>query len=201
MIRNLTIVVLILTAGPALAAYPDPDEQVLRDAKIKRDDESLVKFLGRQCGDDADLPRRDDLILQLGGKTFTERQDAIKRLTAMGAAAVPRLQAAAQTGSPEARKNAKICLDQIRSTAPPGTPLAAVRLLIKRQSPGAVEALPRFLPFAPDYEVEEEIWYGLDELAEKAKATPPALSAALADKNSTRRAVTACILGHRGTQD
>lgn len=199
MVRNLTIIFVFLAAGPALAAYPDADEQILRDAKIKRDDESLVKFLGRQCGDDADLAQRDELVRQLGGDTFKERQDAIKRLTAMGAAAVPRLEAAAKAGTAEERKNAKLCLDQIKAVAPPGTPLAAVRLLIKRQSPGAVEALLRFLPYSPDYEVEEEIWYGLDELAEKAKATPPALVAALADKIPTRRAVAACILGHRGT--
>src|SRR5438445_6932090 len=102
MIRNLAIAVFILAAGPALAAYPDADEQAMRAAKLKHDDESLVKFLGRQCGDDADLSRRDELVRQLGGDTFKERQDAIKRLTAMAAAAVPRLQTAAQTGSPEA---------------------------------------------------------------------------------------------------
>ena len=37
MSRQLTIAVLILATGPALGAYPDPDEQILRDAKIKRE--------------------------------------------------------------------------------------------------------------------------------------------------------------------
>jgi hypothetical protein len=52
-------------------------------------------------------------------------------------------------------------------------PLAAVRVLLRRQAPGTVEALLAYLPYALDEETQEEIWYGLEALTKRdGKASP-----------------------------
>ena len=54
---------------------------------------------------------------------------------------------------------------------------------------GAVEALLHYLPYAPDDETREEIWYGLAKIGVVNGKVQPALLAALKDNTPDRRAV------------
>src|SRR5205823_11761122 len=75
---------------------------------------------------------------------------------------------------------------------------AAVRLIVQHSPSGAVAALLRYLPSAPDEEAIEDIVFGLDSLAVTKGEVNPALVAALHDPLPPRRAAAACIVAHLG---
>jgi HEAT repeat protein len=75
----------------------------------------------------------------------------------------------------------------------------AVRLLILRKPPDAIETLVRFLPFAGDPKTEEAICYGVNQLIE-AGLSKTSLVAALENAVGCRRALACCILGRIGNE-
>ncbi len=184
MIRRIVLLVgCVVVVSSGRAIQPDPDLELLRQAKVRRDNQSLIALLDRLAADEKLIARRDEFIRQLSSPKFKERDEAAKALIAMRSAAVEPLKKAVASGDAEARRSAKRCLDQIQKDNPPGLPLAAVRVLLKRNAAGALQALLRDLPSAQDYEVEEEICFGLDNLTEKAKTASPALVKALTDSH------------------
>jgi hypothetical protein len=58
--------------------------------------------------------------------------------------------------------------------------------------------LLRYLPYAADEELEEEIWFGVDGLVKRQPQLCGLLAGHLRDSVPSRRALAACILGHRG---
>src|SRR5215831_16992492 len=85
------------TAVPAPAApekAADPDEAALKEAKIATYDDALLAFLRRRSGNDKDLRDLENLVRRLGSAEFTEREEASKRLVALGWAALSRLREA-----------------------------------------------------------------------------------------------------------
>jgi HEAT repeat protein len=180
----------------------DPDEEFLREAKIATDDASLQNFLRQRSGNDDDLLHLDRLIPQLGSSDFQQREEASRKLVGIGFPAVVGLTQTLKGSDREIVRRARVCLEEIHDQAPSAASLAAVRVLLRRQTPGTFEVLLRYLPYATaDEEVEEEIWYGLDELAKRDAKVREALAVALADALPDRRAVASCILGHRGNQE
>src|SRR3954465_10334593 len=69
----------------------DPDEAMLRRAGVVTTDDGLLAFLRMRSGADADLKDIDKLIRQLGSKEFPEREEATRRLSALGPAALKEL--------------------------------------------------------------------------------------------------------------
>src|SRR5262249_44717505 len=77
---------------------------------------------------------------------------------------------------------------------------AALRLLVKRNAPGAIAPMLEFFPTADaNSELETAIAFRLDQLAARSQSVPPELVAALTDTSPARRAIAACIVGRRGT--
>jgi HEAT repeat protein len=196
----LVILVTVLAVAPSLHAS-DADIEVLRKGKVRRDDESLVKFLLSCRIDDVDITRRDKLIGQLGSQIYKEWKEAVDALTAMGYAAVPPLRKALKDPNAHVRDKAQHCLDLIGRVPERDTILAACRLMMERQTPKLLETLLQFLPAAPDEDVADEVAYDIDQLAFRDNRIHPAVTAALADKQPARRALAACIVGYRGNAE
>jgi HEAT repeat protein len=191
------------TAGdPALHAGEkevDPDEQILLDAEIGTDTASVQALLRKCAESDADLRQLDSLIRQLGSDSFRKREEASQKLVSLGLPALEPLREASTGAELEFIRRARVCIQEIaRRNIQWSTPLAAVRVLVRRQAPGTVEALLAYVPYAVDEECQEEIWYALDALAVPAGKANPAMVAALQDGLAARRAVAGCILGRQG---
>src|SRR5437879_4343070 len=112
---------------------PDPDECVLRAAKIDCGNESLIKILGGPRLAERVLTRVDALVQQLGASKFKDRQAAFDALVQIGPPARPALVKAANDPSAEVRRAAERCLrDEAFQGHTPNSIAAAVRLLAKR---------------------------------------------------------------------
>ncbi len=179
----------------------DPDEQLLKDAGVKTDGASLVAFLHKHSASEADLRNLDQLIGQLGSRSFREREQASKQLVTTGAPALPALQRAIRDPDPEVLRRGMACLKEIGRSLDTGLQMACARLLVRRRIDAAAEALLRYLPSAAGEELMEEIVCGLDTLAVHKGRLEPSLSAALQDTLPARRAAAACIVGRVGDAD
>jgi HEAT repeat protein len=174
------------------------DEKLLREAGIAADGGGLLDFLRSVSPADADPEQAEQLVRQLGSENFKLREEATRKLVAMGCRALPALRQSLKGSDAEIARRATACIEQIDRPGCWGLPLAAVRLLVKQRPPGAVEVLLRYLPYAPDEEVEEEVWYAVDGLAGPDDRLDPALVKALTDASAPRRAAAACIVARRG---
>jgi HEAT repeat protein len=172
------------------------DEALLREAGVITDGAGLIRFLRERSGATPEEVRA--LIRQLGDDEFAKREQASRRLVALGPVALPELRENLRNADLETALRAKRCVAQLEAASRRGLPLACVRLLSGTRHPGAVESLLRYLPFAADPAVEEEVYYGLDALAVQGGLPHPALATALTDRFAATRAVAACILGRVG---
>src|SRR5262245_39098391 len=116
--RHLGLVFLI---GPVLLSFPpqagiagehgrDPtrlDRDLLADKGIARDGASLVAYLAKHCGKDTDLPEAKALAERLASPKQEEREQAARRLVALGPAAFPHLTEIRRGGQKEAARRAR----------------------------------------------------------------------------------------------
>jgi HEAT repeat protein len=177
---------------------PHPDLEWLRRAKVPTDDAGLAKFLAGLRGVEADPGEVDRLVTQLRTGSKAEQDAAAAKVAEIGAIAVPVLRRHRLDADPAAAARVRARLARIEEAADKPLARPAMRRLVRRQAPGAAEALLGYVPFAFDPEAELDAWYGLDELAAKDPKVLAVLAKALADKQPARRAVAACILGRRG---
>src|SRR5262249_41563755 len=139
------------------------------------------------------LRQARELIKRLGSDEFVEREEASTQLRELGALALPLLRESAKARDAEVARRSRNLLAEAERVSRAVTEkrlpvaLAALRLVVRRKAEGAVPVLLRYLPFARGTE-EEEVWYGLDELARDAKGKA-LLQAALKDEHPARRAV------------
>jgi len=98
------------------------------------------------------------LIAQLGHQDFKKREEAHKRLFDLGPPAHAPLLRAQKDATPEIATRARSCADAIRKAWNIWVPRAAVRRLLQLKPKDSAQALVRFLPYAADKELEEEIW-------------------------------------------
>jgi hypothetical protein len=177
----------------------NPDEELLREAKVGTDGPGLLAFFRERTPADEDLLHPERLVRQLGNPSFEKREEASRTLIRLERLALPLVRRAMADDDPEVGKRAKGCVTEIRQRLLRSVPLAAVRLLRERRPEGAVEALLRYLPLAPDEETEEEIWYAVEAFTAAGKAHP-ALLPALKDPLPARRALAACLVAQRGDE-
>ncbi len=189
----------ILVATDVHAIDPDPDVEMLRQAKVGCDGDSLLALFKQVSADEKLLARRDEFIRQLGSTKFKEREEAVKSLIAMRSAATPALTNALKSDDAETRRNAKRCLDEIERNRNPVLTLAAVRVLLKDEPPETLDVLLRYLPASDSCDVAEQICFGLEMLAAKHIGMPAAMLRALTDESPERRAIAACIVGSHGS--
>lgn len=176
----------------------DPDEQLLRDAGIETNNAKLLAYLRERSSDDTDLLNMDRLVRQLGDTDFAKREQALSKLVRLGSVAVPSLREASKHPDAEIARRSKDCLQRIAQPSQTNTPLALVRLLLKRQPSGTVQALINYLPYTVDPEVEEEIWYGVDGLVAKDVKTRQEIAHFLRNAIPERRALAGCLLSRIG---
>jgi HEAT repeat protein len=186
----------------ALASRPpaDADEALLRDAKVPVGPRKLTQFLRDQCGPEADAAKVAALIRQLGASEFNDREDASKRLAALRALALPWMDAAQRDRDPEVAARASKCIWKITQHRLPHVLAAAVRWLVRQRADGASATLLRFLPYAVEQQLQEDVWFGLDAIAGQQKTLDPVFRATLGDKVAIRRAAAAYVLGRRGKE-
>jgi HEAT repeat protein len=175
---------------------------MLQGVGVPTSDTDLLQFLRERSRADDDLLRMAKLVQDLGAEEFELREAATRKLTRLGPPARPGLRrAAASSTDIEVKQRAAACLRSIDKATPAGAPLAVARLLARRKPTGTLPALLAYLPYAADSEVEETIYYAVDDLSVREGRLAPALLAALADRLPARRAVAGCVVGRAGTAE
>jgi HEAT repeat protein len=196
--------------GPVAPTVSDSDaqlsdEQLLRGAGLSPDGSALVDFFKARAHLTADKEKVAGLIAQLGSKKVEEREKAMGGLVSFGPLAVSQLrQATRDPDDPQVAAAARKCLGLIDSSAPGAAslPSAAARVLAQKKTPGAIQALLEFLPYADDEGVMEEVKAALASLATRDGKIDSAFLAALDDKSSSlRRTVVAEVLARSGNEE
>ncbi|HEX5268939.1 MAG TPA: HEAT repeat domain-containing protein, partial [Gemmataceae bacterium] len=181
------------------------DEQLVRSAGLAPDGAALVDFFKARTRLTADRAKVAGLIAQLGSKKVEEREKAMGELVSYGPLAAAQLrQAARDPDEPQVAVAARKCLTLIEGGGPgsPSLAAAAARVLAQKKTPGAIEALLEFLPFADDEGVMDEVKAALASLATRDGKLDPAFLAALDDKSSSlRRTVVAEVLARSGNDE
>jgi hypothetical protein len=198
----LTVSVLVLqTLALPVPAADENEEQVLRAAGIPTDGPALKTFFRNRTIDGADNARLEALVRQLGDDSFLVREQASRKLVAIGPRAREALVAARKDPDPEIAHRAEECLRQIKEAASTTVLVAAVRVLARHQPAGAAEVLIGYLPYAEDEIIADEVRSALVLLALRDGKAEPALLAALEDGSAARRGAAGMALARRGVKD
>jgi HEAT repeat protein len=180
-------------------AYPCSDQKLLENAGVRTDQKSLIEFLANHSNSDGDLAKLDQFVRMLGDKQFKAREEAARTVIAIGPAALSKLHMAKRGLDPELSARASACIEQIVKSSNTELPRAAARLLMKSPDVAAFAALLRYLPYASEPEVGDEIWFHLDQVVVHNGAMIPQLVSSIRDLLPARRALAGCIIGHRGS--
>lgn len=185
---------------PSLKENKDSDLLEIQQANLGTNKESLLSYLFLHSKNDLHLAALKATVQQLGSNSFRERQKATEDIVPLGLSAVTRLLEARQDANLELCNRIDLCLDRISQNADWTLPLLVVRQ-VKRQAPAkGLEALLRYLPYAPDSVTQEEIWYAIESLQNRTAKVSSALVAAIKDPLEARRALAGCIVAAKGTQ-
>jgi hypothetical protein len=191
--------VALAVALAARAAEPDPllaqDEQMLRDARVSTEGPALLTFFRERTLTEAQQARLTDLVKKLGDDDFDVREKSSADLVKAGRLAVPFLRPAARDRDAEVARRAADCLREIEQGGDAVLTAAAARVLAARKPDGAAAVLLAYLPSAPDEAVEEAALAALASVGLRDGKPDPALVAALKDRDATRRAAAASVVG------
>jgi hypothetical protein len=177
--------------APEMVDTTPADEKLLQERGVKTDGPGLLAFLRERSLDEDERAQMAQLVKQLGDTDFEKREAASKKFVARGTLSLPFLRPAVKDNDPEIARRAQVCIDEISGGPGPALPCAAVRLVAKKKPDGAVEMLLRYVPFADDESVEEEVLNALRALALRDGKAVDAVVAALKDKQPARRAAAA----------
>jgi len=181
------------------------DAALLKENHVAAEATGLLEFLRRRTLAEGDLQEMQALVSQLGNNAHRLREEASRKLTARGAAALPFLRPVLASTDPEMVRRAKLCIEAIQRGPGPALPTAVVRqlgrlTLNQAELSSAIQILLKYVPFAEDEAVEEEVQNGLILLALHARQGEAALAAALQDAVPARRAAAAFVLARVGTR-
>jgi HEAT repeat protein len=207
-------------ALPDARAAADADAAHLRTAGVGSGGEQLVEFFARRTLDEKAQAHLQQLIRQLGDRSWSAREKATRQLIEQGVPAVPFLKQASENDGPEVALRAWRCIQKIKQGPGAELPIAAARLLARagepapgkpagepKPAPGAVtparalQALLAYAPFADDESVEQEVLGCLTLLSVRDARIDPVLVSALHDPLPPRRAAAAHVLGRVGTRE
>lgn len=200
--RWYVIVTLLLLAGNSLTAQNLTDEQkaeldfakqVLKDAKILQDSQTLLDFFRSRTPDPDEQKGLTALIKDLGDDVYRVRIQAFEKLMKSGQQATPYLNEALRSRDPEVVRRAELCLDYITDKGDKDAPIisAAATLLANQRAAGAISALVGFLPFASNEESVLAIRRALVQIAKNEIKIDPALEKALNDEDFLSRRIAA----------
>jgi HEAT repeat protein len=134
------------------------------------------------------------LIGRLSSEEFATRESAAQELAALGRIALPQLREARKDRDAEVARRTALLIERIEREPAQQLPLAALRLLVVRKPPGAVEALLAYLPHADEEARIEEVRHTLGRLALRDGKLDPALRQALSEAQPLVRAAAARAL-------
>jgi hypothetical protein len=206
--HHLLVVALLLPAALAAAQeMPEEkeikaeDEKLLQAQKIPVDGPGLVAFFRQQTATEKDVAVIGELCVQLGHKSFPQREKASAALTNLGPKAIPQLRKVLRDGDAEMQRRAGKCIEAIEGRYKTETLTAALRRVRMVRPEAACETVLAYLPAARDRDVEEAALSALWYLGVQDRKLVPALRAALEDKAVSRRAAAALIAGRFGSEE
>jgi HEAT repeat protein len=178
---------------PEKALTPiEADEKTLRDAHLDVTGTALLELLHKRMPTAVTREQIAELLKQLADKNAEVHKKAAGELVKLGTAAEPALLVASRDVEDlETSNRAKQCLDAVRGT---NLLAACVRLLAERNPDGTVDTLFKFLPYADDETLANEIMQSLAAVCFRGGATHPGLLKALKDPMPVRRATAAELL-------
>jgi hypothetical protein len=171
-------------------------EAVLHRAQVPVAGTALLSWLERRVPSAEQQQRWAEWLRELGSASYRRRERASQALRQASPEVAPLLRAAQSDPDREIARRAAQCLEQVlrqpqKEWLPP-----ALRLLAAQQPPGSAEVLLRYLPWAPDDTVREEVQAALAAVARR--GTEPALVQALNAANPLVRQAAAAALGKDG---
>jgi HEAT repeat protein len=180
---------------PPLAIY---DEATLRQANFDTSADGVLSQLRARTRTDGDRRQTQTLIAQLGSPDFRQRERALHELKVIGRPALPALREA-QDHHPdrEVRRRAQQGVLFAESLEEPNVAMALVRRAIYLRVHGAAEQLLALLPVV-DWEIQDEIFHSLRQVALRGGQLEPALLEALQDPSPLRRAAAALTVALTG---
>jgi hypothetical protein len=187
-------------AGDDDAALREAD-QALKKAGVATDGPALLRFLQARTLSPARAKEIQALVNDLGSLKYQQREKAASSLVQAGTAARAQLRLALAYADCEVARRADLVLQKIPAGAEVRLTEAALRLLAARKPAGAAEALLAFLPCVADDSVEEETRAALAAVAVRNGKPEPAVIAALADADASRRSAAAEALCRAGARD
>src|SRR5262249_51793622 len=184
------------TGGAVAQEYvPAADEATLKDAGLKTDGPALLDFFRKRTLSEADKAKLAGLVRKLGDPSFKMREQASASLLTAGRSALPFLRSAVKDPDLELARRAQQCVQAIESRADAVLSLAAARLLAVRRPPGTVEVILKYLPFADDENLEDDLLATLAAAGMRDGKAESAILASLQDPLPVRRAAAAWIVG------
>lgn len=175
------------------------DEQILTSAGIGVDGKALLQYFRNRTLNRNDAARIEQLIRKMGDSSFSVREQATNDLIAAGRAALPFLRIAVKDTDLEVSRRAERCVQAIESASTTSITLAATRLLATRRPAAAADVVLRYLPFADNSEIEEELLATLAIVGVENGHAQSAVVQALKDKNTLTRSAAGMIVGKYGS--
>jgi HEAT repeat protein len=193
----LALVLLGLSSSTAVSETPSPpplavyDEMTLRQAYFDTSADGVLSLLRARTRIDGDPRQIQTLIAQLGSPDFQQRERALHELKVIGQPALPALREAQDHhGDPEVRRRAQQGVQYAESLEEPNIAMSLVRRAIYLRVNGVAEQLLALLPVV-DWEIQDEIFHSLLQVALRDGQLERALLEALQDPSPVRRAAAA----------
>ncbi len=201
----LVIPVLAALGGSAPLRPPaagQDDEKLLKDAKVGVDGPSLLDYFRRRTTPPSQQEHIIALIRQLGADSFNVRRTAAADLAALGPRALPYLRRALNDPDEEIKDRVELLLKNAPSTDALAAQAAAAARLIRIRAPeNAAAVLLSYLPDADNDAAEDEALASLAILAVHDGKVDPLITAALKDKQASRRAAASFVMGRSGAPE
>jgi len=197
-LTSLLLTPLVARSGESFPGDEEADRATLRRSRWPQDAPSILQRI-RQSRKAIPAPEAiDKLIDQLGDAEFERREEASKALNVLGPAVLAKLSAAAKHKDAEIARRARECTDSIVSRQNPEVIGAAVRIIARSAPEGALDGLLALLPSVADEELQDDIWYALDAVAQRGRAMPQGVAERGTDAIPSVRAASAYLLARRG---
>ncbi|HMF14702.1 MAG TPA: hypothetical protein VKE94_20440, partial [Gemmataceae bacterium] len=178
--------------------YTTADERTLKAVRLKTEGPALLEYLRKRRPAGGDVTQIKKLVEQLGDDSFEEREKASAALVAAGAAALPFLREAAESGDTEVKRRAKLCIKSIGDQFDDQTLAAAIRLVGWRKPEGAAEVLLDWAARSGEDALGREVRAALAAVAVVDGKAADVLTKALDDKDTARREAASAALGKDG---
>jgi HEAT repeat protein len=200
-----SLLLLLVSAGLALAAEPDPDlplyEKTLKDANTSTEPAALLKLFRDRTPSENEKARLSETVRQLGARAYRVRARAEEELLKAGRLALPVLRPALRDPDIEVVRRAERCIATIEHNSDAPLLTAAARLLAVKNPPDACATLLAYVPGASDEMVIEAVHHALGACGVKDGKPDRLLLAALSDRDVSRRLAAVHAVGVAGEKE